>query len=60
MKFGLTLKDNVFDPWRFEYLAYDNIKMNMKARQLDHTWNAEDENHFKQVSNLTILQIKLS
>ncbi|KAJ2964867.1 hypothetical protein NQZ79_g405 [Umbelopsis isabellina] len=49
MKFGLTLKENVFDPWRFEYLAYDNIKMDLKARQLDHTWNAEDETHFKQI-----------
>jgi SPX domain protein involved in polyphosphate accumulation len=49
MKFGITLKENVFDPWRFDYLSYDSIKMDLKARQLDHKWNADDEAHFKQV-----------
>jgi SPX domain protein involved in polyphosphate accumulation len=49
MKFGITLKENVFDPWRFDYLSYDSIKMDLKARQLDHKWNAGDEAHFKQV-----------
>ncbi|CAO3658456.1 unnamed protein product [Umbelopsis vinacea] len=49
MKFGITLKENVFDPWRFDYLSYDSIKMDLKARQLDHKWNADDEAHFKQI-----------
>ncbi|KAG2187295.1 hypothetical protein INT44_004980 [Umbelopsis vinacea] len=49
MKFGVTLKENVFDPWRFDYLSYDSVKMDLKARQLDHKWNSADEAHFKQI-----------
>jgi SPX domain protein involved in polyphosphate accumulation/uncharacterized membrane protein YidH (DUF202 family) len=46
MKFGEELKDNVFAPWRLEYLAYDTIKYDLKARQMDHPWNTEDETYF--------------
>ncbi|KAH8550667.1 VTC domain-containing protein [Umbelopsis sp. PMI_123] len=46
MKFGEELKDNIFPPWRLEYLAYDTIKYDLKARQMDHSWNTEDEAHF--------------
>jgi SPX domain protein involved in polyphosphate accumulation/uncharacterized membrane protein YidH (DUF202 family) len=46
MKFGEELKDNIFSPWRLEYLAYDTIKYDLKARQLDHQWNSEDEAYF--------------
>jgi len=46
MKFGEELKDNIFSPWRLEYLAYDTIKYDLKARQLDHEWNTDDEANF--------------
>ncbi|KAG2182909.1 hypothetical protein INT44_005890 [Umbelopsis vinacea] len=46
MKFGEELKDNVFAPWRLEYLAYDTMKYDLKARQMDHPWNTEDEAYF--------------
>ncbi|KAJ2959452.1 hypothetical protein NQZ79_g5095 [Umbelopsis isabellina] len=46
MKFGEELKENIFPPWRLEYLAYDTIKYDLKARQMDHDWNTEDEANF--------------
>ncbi|KAI9273391.1 VTC domain-containing protein [Helicostylum pulchrum] len=49
MKFGNYLKENILNPWRIEYLQYDLLKMDLKSRQLDHTWNNQDELDFIQL-----------
>ncbi|KAI9269157.1 VTC domain-containing protein [Phascolomyces articulosus] len=48
MKFGAHLAFNVFLPWRSEYIQYDMLKQQLKARQLDHNWNNQDEIWFSQ------------
>ncbi|KAI7860286.1 VTC domain-containing protein [Circinella umbellata] len=62
MKFGSHLASNVFPPWRTEYIQYDMLKQQLKARQLDHTWNSQDETWFSQavVSELTKVDLFLS
>ncbi|KAI8377891.1 VTC domain-containing protein [Radiomyces spectabilis] len=48
MKFGNHLEQNVFAPWKTDYLQYNTIKYELKRRQLDHAWNAQDEAYFSQ------------
>ncbi|KAI8642249.1 VTC domain-containing protein [Parasitella parasitica] len=47
MKFGQELQKNIYEPWRLEYIAYDDIKQDMIERQNDHEWNASDERDFE-------------
>jgi SPX domain protein involved in polyphosphate accumulation/uncharacterized membrane protein YidH (DUF202 family) len=47
MKFGQELQENIYEPWRSEYVAYDDIKYDIKARQQDHEWNSTDEHDFE-------------
>lgn len=47
MKFGQELEKNIYDPWRSEYVAYNDIKLDMRERQDDHTWNDIDEKDFE-------------
>ncbi|KAI8146338.1 VTC domain-containing protein [Fennellomyces sp. T-0311] len=46
MKYGLELQQNIFAPWRLSYIAYDVLKQELKTRQLDHGWTAQDEADF--------------
>ncbi|KAI9493342.1 VTC domain-containing protein [Zychaea mexicana] len=48
MKFGAHLAASIFPPWRSEYIQYDMLKLQLKSRQLDHTWNDQDEAWFSQ------------
>ncbi|KAI9308821.1 VTC domain-containing protein [Cunninghamella echinulata] len=52
MKFGQQLQDNIYEPWRFEYIAYDTIKMDLKNRQSTHGWTDQDENDFESTIRL--------
>ncbi|KAI9486828.1 MAG: VTC domain-containing protein [Benjaminiella poitrasii] len=47
MKFSKELQDNIYEPWRLEYVAYDDIKQDVKNRQEEHTWNDSDEKDFE-------------
>ncbi|OAC99811.1 hypothetical protein MUCCIDRAFT_74618 [Mucor lusitanicus CBS 277.49] len=47
MKFGQELQENIYEPWRLEYIAYDDIKLDIKERQQDHAWNDSDEKDFE-------------
>lgn len=47
MKFGQELLDNIYEPWRLEYVAYNDIKADLLNRQKDHTWNDYDERDFE-------------
>ncbi|GAN08565.1 vacuolar transporter chaperone [Mucor ambiguus] len=47
MKFGQELQENIYEPWRLEYIAYDDIKLDIKERQENHTWNDSDEKDFE-------------
>jgi SPX domain protein involved in polyphosphate accumulation/uncharacterized membrane protein YidH (DUF202 family) len=47
MKFGQELQENIYEPWRSEYVAYDDIKYDMKERQQNHEWNNTDEHDFE-------------
>ena len=62
MKFGDHLTSNLFPPWRSEYIQYNMLKQQLKARQLDHTWNSQDETWFSQsvTSELTKVDLFLS
>ncbi|KAI7892896.1 VTC domain-containing protein [Mucor mucedo] len=47
MKFGEELENNIYEPWRSEYVAYNDIKLDMRERQDDHKWNDMDEDDFE-------------
>lgn len=46
MKFGEHLQNEIFPPWRLSYISYDALKKDLKSRQLDHKWTADDEVEF--------------
>ncbi|KAF7727939.1 vacuolar transporter chaperone [Apophysomyces ossiformis] len=46
MKFGAELSRNIFPPWRTSYFQYNELKHDLKQRQLDHVWNDKDERDF--------------
>lgn len=46
MKFGELLKTKIFEPWRSSYLEYNELKIELKRRQLDHGWTTQDETEF--------------
>lgn len=43
MKFGAHLESKIYEPWRSSYLVYNQIKIEMKKRQLDHGWTQTDQ-----------------
>ncbi|KAI8097463.1 VTC domain-containing protein [Halteromyces radiatus] len=59
MKFGQELQENIYEPWRFEYVAYDVIKKDMKNRQLSHDWTDQDEKDFEAVLRLEADKVDL-
>ncbi|ORY94417.1 VTC domain-domain-containing protein [Syncephalastrum racemosum] len=52
MKFGQELQDNIYEPWRFQYVSYDTIKMDMRNRQEQHGWTDKDEADFERTIRL--------
>ncbi|KAI8339857.1 VTC domain-containing protein [Chlamydoabsidia padenii] len=46
MKFGELLSTEIFVPWRLSYIQYDVLKVELKTRQQDHSWNEQDEKDF--------------
>ncbi|KAG1149447.1 hypothetical protein G6F37_000443 [Rhizopus arrhizus] len=46
MKFGDHLSSRIYPPWHIYYLQYNELKLEMKRRQLDHQWNDTDEAEF--------------
>ncbi|KAI8366828.1 VTC domain-containing protein [Radiomyces spectabilis] len=59
MKFGQELQDNVYEPWRFEYVAYDAIKKDMRHRQETHGWTDQDEKDFEATLRLEADKVDL-
>ncbi|KAI9313256.1 VTC domain-containing protein [Dichotomocladium elegans] len=57
MKFGNHLSENILTPWRFEYIQYTPLKRELKSRQLDHPWNAEDEDWFSQTLSYELTKV---
>lgn len=43
MKFGAHLESKIYEPWRSSYLVYNQIKIEMKRRQLEHGWTKTDQ-----------------
>lgn len=46
MKFGAELNARIHEPWRAFYLRYNELKQELKRRQLDHGWREQDELEF--------------
>ncbi|KAI8334640.1 VTC domain-containing protein [Chlamydoabsidia padenii] len=59
MKFGQELQQNMYEPWRFEYISYDVIKKDMKNRQLTHGWTDQDEQDFETTLRLEADKVDL-
>ncbi|ORZ10735.1 VTC domain-domain-containing protein [Absidia repens] len=59
MKFGQELQENIYEPWRFEYVAYDVIKTDMKNRQLTNGWTDQDEKDFEATLRLEADKVDL-
>lgn len=59
MKFGEELQSNIYEPWRFEYIAYDVIKKDMKNRQLTNGWTDQDEKDFESTLRLEADKVDL-
>jgi SPX domain protein involved in polyphosphate accumulation len=43
MKFGHHLKTSLYPEWTFHYLAYDDLKRELKVRTRNRLWTEEDE-----------------
>ncbi len=56
MKFGTTLRKNVYAPWKDEYINYDKLKKLLKDNQDDESWTADDESAF--VDELANVQLE--
>jgi SPX domain protein involved in polyphosphate accumulation len=48
MKFGEQLASKIYEPWRAFYLQYNQLKVELKRRQLERGWLATDEVEFSQ------------
>ncbi|PHZ14729.1 uncharacterized protein RHIMIDRAFT_290383 [Rhizopus microsporus ATCC 52813] len=48
MKFGDNLKGKIHVPWESFYIEYNELKHEMKRRQMEHGWNATDEAEYRQ------------
>lgn len=48
MKFGEQLASKIYEPWRVSYLQYNQLKVELKRRQLERGWFATDEVEFSQ------------
>lgn len=46
MKFGEQLASKIYEPWRSSYLQYNELKIELKRRQLERGWNMADETEF--------------
>lgn len=46
MKFGQHLENNIFPPWRNEYIEYNQLKYFLKDRQINYGWTEQDEMYF--------------
>ncbi|KAI7860285.1 VTC domain-containing protein [Circinella umbellata] len=46
MKFGAELHGKIYAPWRHAYFNYNELKNELKQRQLDHGWGERDELDF--------------
>ncbi|KAI7890393.1 VTC domain-containing protein [Mucor mucedo] len=48
MKFGDQLNTKIHEPWRSSYLQYNQLKIELKRRQLERGWTSQDESEFSQ------------
>jgi SPX domain protein involved in polyphosphate accumulation len=48
MKFGEQLASKIYEPWRTSYLQYNQLKVELKRRQLERGWLTTDEVEFAQ------------
>lgn len=48
MKFGDQLSTKIYEPWRSSYLQYNQLKVELKRRQLERGWTSLDETEFSQ------------
>lgn len=56
MKFGSTLRNSVYPPWKAQYMDYDKLKKLLKDNEDDDSWTAEDESAF--VDELANVQLE--
>ncbi|CAO3681357.1 unnamed protein product [Rhizopus stolonifer] len=57
MKFGEHLTSRIYPPWLECYLQYTDLKLEMKRRQLDHTWNQTDESEFSKKLEAELIKV---
>lgn len=57
MKYGQELQQNIFAPWRSSYVSYDMLKYELKNRQKDHGWTAQDEKEFTQMLDTELCKV---
>ncbi|KAG0171141.1 vacuolar transporter chaperone [Apophysomyces sp. BC1034] len=58
MDFSREFRESIYEPWRFEYVAYDTILRNMKQR-CEEGWSEQDENDFDSTIRLEADKIDL-
>ncbi|KAF7728246.1 vacuolar transporter chaperone [Apophysomyces ossiformis] len=58
MDFSREFRENIYEPWRFEYVAYETILRNMKQR-CEEGWSEEDERDFDKTILLEAEKIDL-
>lgn len=46
MKFGQHLEENQFEPWKNEYIQYNELKHYLKTTQISSRWNSNHEGRF--------------
>ncbi|RCH81786.1 vacuolar transporter chaperone, partial [Rhizopus stolonifer] len=55
--YGQELQQNIFAPWRSSYVSYDMLKYELKNRQKDHGWTAQDEKEFTQMLDTELCKV---
>lgn len=57
MKFGEQLNNKIHEPWRSSYLQYNELKVELKRRQLERGWTPIDETEFSQKIESELIKV---
>ncbi|KAL0074625.1 VTC domain-containing protein [Phycomyces blakesleeanus] len=57
MKFGVELAAKIHEPWRYSYLQYNELKVELKRRQLEQGWRERDEREFVEFLQRELIKV---
>ncbi|KAI7870630.1 VTC domain-containing protein [Spinellus fusiger] len=57
MKFGGELVSKIHEPWHASYLQYNELKVELKRRQLENGWRENDEREFVEFLQRELIKV---